>query len=65
MAPYICPMHPAVRESEPGKCPICAMALVRQDARFPLLRHLFANPVHLAVMAALMAILMAVAMMLH
>lgn len=26
---YTCPMHPQVRESEPGKCPICHMNLVK------------------------------------
>lgn len=24
---YICPMHPEVRQSEPGRCPKCGMAL--------------------------------------
>ncbi|CAM2930999.1 copper-transporting P-type ATPase [Legionella worsleiensis] len=24
---YICPMHPEVRQNEPGNCPICGMAL--------------------------------------
>ena len=24
---YTCPMHPEVRESQPGKCPICGMTL--------------------------------------
>lgn len=25
---YTCPMHPQIRESKPGKCPICGMNLV-------------------------------------
>ncbi|WP_146537565.1 efflux RND transporter periplasmic adaptor subunit [Rubripirellula reticaptiva] len=25
---YTCPMHPQIRQSEPGNCPICAMKLV-------------------------------------
>lgn len=25
---YVCPMHPDVRSSEPGKCPKCGMKLV-------------------------------------
>ena len=25
---YTCPMHPQIRQDEPGKCPICAMTLV-------------------------------------
>ena len=24
---YTCPMHPQIRRSEPGSCPICGMAL--------------------------------------
>ncbi|MEX2479198.1 MAG: efflux RND transporter periplasmic adaptor subunit [Gracilimonas sp.] len=28
---YTCSMHPQVRESEPGDCPICGMELVRAD----------------------------------
>lgn len=28
---YTCPMHPSVREDEPGDCPICGMELVRAD----------------------------------
>jgi Cu+-exporting ATPase len=30
---YTCPMHPEVREDEPGHCPICHMTLVPADAR--------------------------------
>lgn len=25
---YSCPMHPQIRATKPGKCPICGMALV-------------------------------------
>jgi hypothetical protein len=25
---YTCPMHPEIRQQEPGKCPICGMGLV-------------------------------------
>jgi Cu(I)/Ag(I) efflux system membrane fusion protein len=33
---YTCPMHPQVRQDQPGNCPICGMALVRrQDAATP------------------------------
>ncbi len=28
-AVYACPMHPQIRESKPGKCPICGMELVQ------------------------------------
>ena len=31
-AVYICPMDPEVRESKPGACPICGMALEAEDA---------------------------------
>jgi len=31
-AVYICPMDPEVRESRPGSCPICGMALEPEDA---------------------------------
>ncbi|MEZ5451372.1 MAG: efflux RND transporter periplasmic adaptor subunit [Thiothrix sp.] len=28
---YICPMHPQIRQGEPGTCPICGMDLVLQE----------------------------------
>jgi len=28
---YVCPMHPQIVRDEPGNCPICGMALVRQE----------------------------------
>jgi len=28
---YVCPMHPEVRQHEPGRCPICKMALVAEN----------------------------------
>lgn len=37
---YICPMHPQVREPEPGKCPICSMELVKvEKAQAPAKKH--------------------------
>jgi Cu(I)/Ag(I) efflux system membrane fusion protein len=27
---YVCPMHPEIRRLEPGRCPICGMALVER-----------------------------------
>jgi hypothetical protein len=30
-AVYACPMHPDVRQPEPGKCPKCGMTLVPKD----------------------------------
>ena len=59
----ICPMHSAVRQDAPGKCPTCGMPLVPENARFPLLRHMFGNPLHMVIMLGLMAAIMAVAMM--
>jgi Cu+-exporting ATPase len=32
-AEYICPMHPQVRQREPGRCPICGMNLVPADTQ--------------------------------
>ena len=29
---YTCPMHPEVRQSQPGKCPKCGMNLISSDA---------------------------------
>ncbi|MEP7173639.1 MAG: heavy metal-binding domain-containing protein, partial [Aestuariivirga sp.] len=29
---YTCPMHPEIRRSEPGRCPICGMTLVEVAA---------------------------------
>jgi hypothetical protein len=59
---YICPMHSDVRRNEPGKCPKCGMDLLPEGTRFILLRHMLSNPVHLAIMAAVMIALMAGAM---
>src|SRR3989344_2852100 len=28
---YTCPMHPEVRKTEPGKCPVCGMGLIPLD----------------------------------
>jgi len=61
---YICPMHSKVRQSVPGTCPTCGMTLVPENARFGLLRHMLGNPLHVAIMAAVMIILMVAAMML-
>jgi hypothetical protein len=63
-AAYICPMHSGVRQSAPGKCPRCGMALVPENTRFALLRHMLGSPLHLVIMAGLMVALMTAAMML-
>jgi hypothetical protein len=59
---YVCPMHSDVRQDSPGKCPTCGMDLLPEGTRFALLRHMFGNPLHLVVMAAVMVALMAAAM---
>ncbi|HET7766745.1 MAG TPA: heavy metal-binding domain-containing protein [Burkholderiales bacterium] len=61
---YVCPMHPDVRQPDAGKCPHCRMDLVPEGTKFAILHHMASNPVHIAVMAALMLVLMAAAMML-
>ena len=60
---YSCPMHKDVRQAGPGKCPHCGMALLPEGARFAKVRHMFSNPLHLAVMGAIMVVLMIAAMM--
>ncbi len=30
---WTCPMHPQIRESKPGQCPICGMNLVKDQAK--------------------------------
>lgn len=59
---YHCPMHPEIRQTTPGKCPKCGMALTPEGARFGLLRHVLSSPLHLVAMAGLMALLMVAAM---
>jgi hypothetical protein len=61
---YVCPMHSAVRQSDPGKCPKCGMDLLPEGTRFGMLRHMINSPLHLVVMAAVMVAAMAAAMML-
>ena len=63
MGTYTCPMHAEVSASAPGKCRICGMALVEEEARFRLLRHVAGNPVMLALMFAAMLAAMAGAIM--
>jgi Heavy metal binding domain len=61
---YTCPMHSDVRQSTPGKCPKCGMALLPEGTRFALLRHMISNPFHLAIMIVGMVAVMAAVMML-
>jgi len=60
---YYCPMHTDVRQAMPGKCTKCGMDLIAEGTRFPLLRHMFGNPLHIVIMLAAMAAIMAAAMM--
>jgi hypothetical protein len=60
---YTCPMHPEVRQPNPGKCPKCGMNLVPEGARFGMLQHVLSSPMHIAIMTAVMLTLMAAAMM--
>jgi len=62
---YVCPMHADARSSQPGQCPHCRMPLVQEGARFAILRHMLASPLHIAVMVVVMLALMAAAMMLR
>ena len=59
---YICPMHSDVRQSASGKCPRCGMALIPENTRFALLRHMFGSPLHIAIMAAVMVAIMGAVM---
>ena len=60
---YTCPMHKDVRQSGPGKCPTCGMALLPEGTRFGMARHILSSPMHLMVMGAVMLAMMAAAMM--
>jgi Heavy metal binding domain len=60
---YTCPMHPEVRQQIPGTCSKCGMALMLEGTRFGMIRHMISNPLHLAIMVAVMIALMAVGMM--
>ena len=62
---YICPMHSDVRQSASGKCPRCGMALVPENPRFALLRHMFGSPLHIIIMAAVMVAIMGAVMMMR
>jgi P-type Cu+ transporter len=43
---YFCPMDPEVRESKPGACPKCGMALERGVAAVPLTKTEYVCPMH-------------------
>ena len=60
---YLCPMHPEVRQPNPGKCPKCGMNLLPEGARFGMLRHVVKSPLMVIVMVAVMIAIMAAIMM--
>jgi hypothetical protein len=62
---YTCPMHKDLRQTGPGKCPKCGMALLPEGARFAMIRQMFSNPLPLVVMGAIMVVLMIAAMMMR
>ncbi len=43
---YVCPMDPEVRESKPGACPKCGMALEPEAPAAPLLKTEYVCPMH-------------------
>ena len=62
---YLCPMHPDVRQPTPGKCPKCGMALLPEDTRFGMLRHMIKSPLMVIIMVAVMVAIMAAIMMMR
>jgi hypothetical protein len=61
--PYLCPMHPEVRQPEPGKCPKCGMELLPEGTKFGMLRHMTKSPLMVIIMVAVMVGIMAAIMM--
>jgi hypothetical protein len=57
---YVCPMHPEVRQPNPGKCSKCRMDLVPEGAKFAMLRHMIRSPFVIIVMVVAMAAAMIV-----
>ncbi len=43
---YTCPMHPEIRENQPGACPKCGMALERVDVAVAVARTDYTCPMH-------------------
>ena len=62
---YVCPMHPDIRQRDPGKCLKCGMDLLPEGTRFGMLRHIISSPLHLVVMAALMLAVMVTVLMMR
>lgn len=50
---YTCPMHPEIRESKPGSCPICGMTLVAEkDTKKEKIETVYTCPMHPEVIKA-------------
>lgn len=62
---YLCPMHPDVRQTTPGKCPKCGMDLLPEGTRFGMLRHMIKSPLMIIIMVAVMAAIMVAIMMMR
>jgi Heavy metal binding domain len=62
---YLCPMHPDVRQPNPGKCPKCAMDLLPDGTRFGMLRHMIKSPLMVIILVAVMVAIMATIMMMR
>lgn len=62
---YLCPMHPEVRQPNPGKCPKCGMDLLPEGARFGMLRHMIKSPLMVIIMVAVLVAIMAAIMMMR
>lgn len=62
---YLCPMHPDVRQTMPGKCPKCRMELQPEGTRFGMLRHMVKSPLMVIIMVGVMLAVMAAIMMMR
>lgn len=62
---YFCPMHPDVRQPNPGKCPKCGMDLLPDGTRFGMLRHMIKSPLMVIILVAVMVAIMAMVMMMR
>ena len=60
---YLCPMHPEVRQPNPGKCLKCGMDLLPEGTRFAMLRHMSKSPLMIVVMVVIMFAIMYMAFM--
>jgi hypothetical protein len=58
-------MHPDVRQTTPGKCPKCGMALLPEGTSFGMLRHMIKSPLMVIIMMAVMVAIMAAIMMMR